>query len=122
MTRPEWKALYRAARADTQSPALSWRNSRNVARVRIDHGFTWFNLSVVREHGKPVSVTVQPAIIRDRSIQARIAAELEWARYFRTRRGPGFVGNPRDIDAARACVADARAIRLSASCFQKVTS
>ena len=123
MTRPEWKALHREARSLARNIAsIDKRNPRGSARLRIDHGATWFNLDCVKEPGKPASVTVQPAIIRDRPITTRIAAELEWSRFFRTRPAYGAHERRRNIDAASACVADARSIRLSASIFQGMPS
>lgn len=117
MNRDEWKALHRDARQQAKSiAAIDRRNPRGNCRKLIGHGGTWFNVDVVRD-GATVSTTVQPAIIRDRSPSARIAAELAWSRFFLSRRLPGSLGRERDHNAARACIADARAIRLGASLF-----
>lgn len=119
MNRLEWKALHRNARLRAKSIAQIDRHGRGMCRMRLDHGFTWFNLDCERIGNRPACVTIQPAIIRDRSIATRIAAELEWSRYFRTRREYGSIDRQRNHNAARSCIADARAIRLSASKFHE---
>ncbi len=121
MNRQEWKAMSRAIRSHTRSIAELSRG-RHVSRMRLDHGVTWFNVDHIREPGKPACIEVRPAIIRDRSVSSRIAAELEWSRYFRTRRDYIADLRQRNHNAARACIADARAIRLAASPFQGIPS
>lgn len=117
MNRTEWKALHHAMRA-------KWRDTRRGLETIISepfaHGGTWWHLTRRRNavSGK-METLAAPRVIRDRSPIARAADEFGWARHYkgeaRKAYAPGM--RPRALQAARACIADARAILAGRSAF-----
>lgn len=104
MNRTEWKALHHDLRA------LARANPRVESHAEwFTHlGLPWILVRRLDARTmRPVTI-VEPRVIRDRSPIYRAALELAWARYFKARR---------KLQAARDCVADARAILQARSAF-----
>lgn len=125
LSRDDWRAAYRALRVLARD---NFKRGKNVTLLSIMHGGTYW--TVYRDAvARPYAETrVYPSIIRDRAPTSRIAHELAWAAEYRRRAIAAGRMNfaatvkPREIEAARACIADARSIRLSASAFYGVTA
>lgn len=118
MNRNAWKALHHDLRA-------SWRQMGG-ARIeslteRFTHGGAPWKLSRrFTALGRVVETVAEPVIIRDRSPGYRAAIELAWARHFKAEARnayPRETMRPRKLDAARACIADARDILAARSAF-----
>ncbi|QPC87127.1 hypothetical protein GA830_10515 [Mesorhizobium sp. NBSH29] len=106
MTRQHWHALWRAV-----------REGRTNALLPTINGTYW---SVAKIHGV---VRVLPSIIRDRSPRQRGAVDLAWAVTYREialRWSRNSAERSMSIASARACIADARAARLTASAFWRL--
>ena len=109
--RKAWKAAYGEARKNAKG---------QEARLRMHRGP--FTLTVRAMHGR----VIHPAIIRDRSLTARIADALAWAAYYRRvacqRLANSFYAAQGRIDirGALACVKDCRDIRANASAFHAI--
>lgn len=106
MTREHWRSMCRAIRA-----------GRTNALLPTISGTYW---SVAKVHGK---FRALPSIIRDRSPRQRGAEDLKYAAIYRSNARQWSRNSAEraiGIASARACVAEARAIRLSASAFWRL--
>lgn len=115
--KPDPRAAFKAAYGEARKRA---HNGRFEASISLSVGP--YKLTGRAFTGR----TLQPAIIRDRSIPGRIASELHWAAYYRgmaAKRLPHayFAEQGRiDIEGALACIRDARNLRATASAFQAI--
>ncbi|MGL4296936.1 MAG: hypothetical protein ACRCTG_14585 [Aestuariivirga sp.] len=118
MTRAQWLAFYRSIRQNTQTPSLSYRNPCNVEIGHFEHAGKEYSLRVYRALGdKAKRVDLSPSIIRERPKNQRIAAEMQWARFYRHGRNPELFAQAScatNRAAVRYCIQEARAIRLGA--------
>lgn len=125
LSRADWRAAYRDLRMTARD---NFKRGKHVTLLSIAHGGTYW--TICRDMvARPYAETrVYPSIIRDRAPTSRIAHELAWAAEYRRRaQGAGRMSfgataKPRELQAARDCLADARSIRLSASAFHGVAA
>ena len=115
MNRTEWKEMHRRLRS---------AGGMAVRSEHIMHGGTYWTIHHVPA-GSDRGLDAKPSIIRDRPMRQRIADMLDWARCYRAdakrhkRNGSYFESHAMQAcEAARLCIADARALREGRSAFQ----
>ncbi len=118
MNRNEWVSLYRQLRLGSRNKRQSW----DMANVM--HGGTYWTIKHVRRMNNDTAqgLIVYPSIIRDRAPSARINDWLLAVTDFRRdyRKAYSARHKAMALDAMRACIADAREVRLSASIFHAI--
>lgn len=107
MTRNEWKAFSQALRA-----------AKRYELGHIKHGFTHWSI----KHSRNIGFRCYPSIIRDRSTCSRIDDALAWSAHYRQLAKRERHMRRQHIAAARACIADAREVRLSGSIFHQIAA
>lgn len=128
MNRGQWKSVYRDLRLMSAQDRDISRHSygargRGHFAARLMHGGTYWTVKYVRGgYGESSGLSCLPSIIRDRSTSSRIEDALTWARHFRLEAQKSYNAKGQKLAAARACIADARAIRLSGSIFHAIAA
>lgn len=108
MTRDHWRLLARGIRTGRTNGLLATINGTYWSIGRAINGR---------------AVSVRQSIIRDQPPTLRVTNELGWAAHYRkeARNMRSFAGlRATYIDAARACIAGARTIRLESSAFWRL--
>lgn len=119
MTRNDWKTLWRYMRSN--------RRAGKIAQSEmVRHGGTYWTIKLISD-GSGRGLELCPSAIKDRTISARIADCLKWARFYRVdaasfkRRGDWYVRHAAHaVRGSTECIFESRMIRLNASAFQGV--
>lgn len=125
MNRDQWKAFSRALRVKSREHKAK---DHRFGALRhwmfmdhVNHGFTIWTIRHERGAGH-VGLSCYPSIIRDRSPSSRIDDALDWAAHYRMLARKERHLRRNHIAAARACIADAREVRVCASIFHAIAA
>ena len=116
MNRSEWKAFSQALRTRNQR---TFGTACRIELAHVKHGCTYWTVRHQRTVG---GLACYPSIIRDRSTCSRIDDALAWAAHYRQLVSRERHMRRQRLAAARACIADAREIRLSGSVFHQIAA